>query len=157
MDCCGKGGSEKYDPANLLSPISADERVEGQTLINPNVLRPGRIGFEFLGDAFLHVLGGMFHPAAEIDQQESLSIYARRGGLGWEKLTACSRFCSRNPASTFSVLHPGIRQASGKSWPENGQTRGNSTKNPEAFQLRDSLILKKKCSKEDSNLHRFPY
>ena len=31
------------------------------------------------------------------------------------------------------------------------------TKNPEAFQLRDSLILKEKCSKEDSNLHGLPH
>lgn len=31
------------------------------------------------------------------------------------------------------------------------------TKNPEAFQLRDSLKINGKCSKEDSNLHRLPY
>jgi hypothetical protein len=31
------------------------------------------------------------------------------------------------------------------------------TKSPEAFQRRDLLILNEKCSKEDSNLHRFPY
>jgi hypothetical protein len=31
------------------------------------------------------------------------------------------------------------------------------TKNPKAFQLRDSLKINEKCSKEDSNLHRLPY
>jgi hypothetical protein len=31
------------------------------------------------------------------------------------------------------------------------------TKNPEALQLRDFLFHIGKCSKEDSNLHRFPY
>lgn len=31
------------------------------------------------------------------------------------------------------------------------------TKNPEAFQRRDLLNINGKCSKEDSNLHRFPY
>jgi len=38
-----------------------------------------------------------------------------------------------------------------------GQQQDFLTKNPEAFQLRDSLILKEKCSKEDSNLHGLPH
>ena len=37
------------------------------------------------------------------------------------------------------------------------QVPTHPTKNPEAFHLRDSLKINKKCSKEDSNLHRFPY
>jgi len=45
-----------------------------------------------------------------------------------------------------------IRKVARK-WPDGGF----STKNPEAFQLRDSLILKEKCSKEDSNLHGLPH
>ena len=31
------------------------------------------------------------------------------------------------------------------------------TNNPAALQRRNSLISKERCSKEDSNLHRFPY
>ena len=30
-------------------------------------------------------------------------------------------------------------------------------KNPGALRLRDPLLLKEKCSKGDSNTHRFPY
>ena len=38
-----------------------------------------------------------------------------------------------------------------------GHTRLFLTKNPEALQRLDFLFHKGKCSKEDSNLHRFPY
>jgi hypothetical protein len=42
-------------------------------------------------------------------------------------------------------------------WAQNGHSDFRPTQNPEAFQIRDSLIIKKNYSKEDSNLHRLTY
>lgn len=90
----------------------------------------------------------------EVGRLEEVSRRRYRGSSAIKRIPPPIR-SRRISAGMPDQLPPG--PITPQDWTQIGHNDFGPTKNPEAFQLRDSLIIRKKCSKEDSNLHGLPH